>query len=96
MPQYNGVMGAGINVVVDESDLEKAQKLIAEQGSKTTIKCPNCQSSKITFGLGTNRIKKIITIVLSLLFWIPFGNIRNIYYCQDCKTEFKLESGDKQ
>jgi hypothetical protein len=94
MPQYNGVLGAGINIVVDESDFEKAQNLIIEQDTKTKIECPNCQSTNIKFGLGTNKIKKIITVIMSLFFWIPFGNIRHIYYCQDCKTEFKLESGD--
>jgi hypothetical protein len=95
MPQYNGVMGSGINIVVDESDLEKAQRLISAQDTKAKIECPNCQSSNITFGLGTNKIKKILMIVMSVLFWIPFGNIRNIYYCQDCKTEFKLDTGEK-
>jgi hypothetical protein len=90
MPQYNGVMGSGIHILVDESDLEKAQSLISEQDAKTKIECPHCQSSNITFGLGTNKIKKILTIVMSLLFWIPFGNIRNSYYCEDCKNEFKL------
>lgn len=94
MPQFNGMMGSGINILVDECDLEKAQKLISEQETKTKIECPNCQSSNIMYGLGTNKIRKIITVVMSLFFWIPFGNIRNIYYCRDCKTEFKLESGD--
>ncbi len=89
MPHYNGVMGSGIQIMIDESDFEIAHRLISQDDTKTKIECPNCHSSNITFSLGTKKIKKILTILLSLLFWIPFGNIKNTYYCKDCKTEFK-------
>jgi len=89
MPHYNGVMGAGVQIMIEESDLEKAQELILSPSKENGIVCPNCDSSNVQFGLGTNKIKKIFVVLISLLTWIPFGNIKNIYYCQNCKTEFK-------
>jgi hypothetical protein len=89
MPNCNGIMGAGVQIVIDDFDLDAATKLISSQETTNKIICPNCQSSNTRFGLGTNKIKKVFTVIFSLIFWIPFGNVKNTYYCQDCKTEFK-------
>lgn len=94
MPMYNGMMGAGVQVMIDESDLERAQELIhANQedvaGEENKIVCPNCNSANVQFGLGTNKVKKVLVVLMSLFTFIPFGNIRNSYYCKDCSTEFK-------
>jgi hypothetical protein len=89
MPHYNGMMGAGIQIIINERDIEKAKVLLLTQTKEDRIECPNCGSQNIKFGLGINRIKKIITVLISLLAVIPFGNIRNSLYCLDCKTEFK-------
>ncbi len=90
MPHYNGIMGAGIQVMIEDRDLEKAQALMLVQSKEDEIVCPNCNSSNIQFGLGNNKVKKIFLVLISLFTWIPFGNMRNIYYCQNCKTEFKI------
>ena len=90
MPHYNGMMGSGVQVMIDESDQEKAQSLISSPSKENAIVCPNCNSSNVQFGLGTNKIKKLIVVLISLITWIPFGNIKNIYCCRNCKTEFKI------
>jgi len=90
MPYFNGMMGAGVQIIIEDSDLEKAQELILPILKESEIVCPNCNSSKVVFGLGTNKLKKIFVVLISLFTGIPFGNIRNAYYCQNCKTEFKI------
>ena len=89
LPIYNGMMGAGVQIMIDDSDLEKAQKLILSPSQEIKIECPFCNSSNIQFGLGSDKIKKIFVILISLFTLVPFGNIKNIYYCKDCKKEFK-------
>ncbi len=90
MPHYNGIMGSGIQIMIEDSDLEKAQELMLTQSKEEEIVCPNCNSSNIQFGLGINKVKKIFLVLISLFTWIPFGNMHSIYYCQNCKTEFKI------
>jgi hypothetical protein len=90
MPGYNGMLGAGIQVMIEEKDYEKADKLLQNQNSSDIIKCPKCNSENISFGLGINRIKKIIIAILSALTATPMGNIRGTYYCKDCKHDFKI------
>jgi Zn finger protein HypA/HybF involved in hydrogenase expression len=91
MPHYNGMMGGGVQIIINDLDFENAQKLIEEQLISNEMVCPNCNSDNVSFGLGSSgKIKKIVTIFLSLFVWIPFGNIRNTFYCKDCKTEFRI------
>jgi len=89
MPHYNGVMGAGVQIIVADSDVKQAKALLLSQPDETEIVCPNCGSLNISYGLGTNKIKLFFAVLMSLLIWIPFGNIRATYLCKDCKTEFK-------
>jgi hypothetical protein len=89
MPNYAGILGSGVQVMIDENDRSKAFKIIEEQDKAIELKCPNCNSEKIAFGLGLNRVKKLFIIVLSLFMSAPIKNITNTYYCKDCKTEFK-------
>lgn len=90
VPAYNGMFGAGIQIMIDENDREKAQKLIVTiQNQTDEIKCPNCNSENISFGLGVKKYKKILIVLMSILNFMPFNNLRNTYYCTDCKTEFK-------
>jgi DNA-directed RNA polymerase subunit RPC12/RpoP len=90
MPHYFNIMGAGIQVMIDESDLEKAQELISSPSKADEILCPNCNSSNVTFGFGYNKVKKWVIVFLSLFSWVPFGNIKKNFRCEDCKTEFEL------
>jgi len=88
LPGYNGMVGAGIQIMIDDKDVDKANALLG-QDSDTKIKCPNCDSENVIFGLGHKKFSKIILILLSLLIGTPFNNVKLSYYCKDCKTEFK-------
>ncbi len=88
MPHLNGVLGAGVQVMVDKKDLRMAQELLEAQRNTDETICPDCGSNNITTGLGTNGFKKIITVLISLFAWIPLGNLKRTHYCKDCKTEF--------
>lgn len=89
MPHYYGILGAGIQVMIEDSDLDKAQKLISPESVANEIICPNCNSANVTFGFGYNKVKKWFIVILSLFYWVPFGNIRKNFRCEDCKTEFE-------
>lgn len=88
MPQYNGIMGSGIQIWIDEQDLEAAQEILLKQRTEKEKICPYCGSVNIGFGLGKNKTKKIWIIILSLFAGIPFGNIKYTYYCKDCSETF--------
>jgi len=88
VPVYNGMMNAGIQVMINEEDLQKASKLIEQPYDEKPLVCTNCNSSNIKFGFGNRKRWKILGVILSLLVTIPFGNIKRHYFCKDCKTEF--------
>jgi hypothetical protein len=89
MPFYNGMLGAGVQVLVHEHDYQRASELLVLNTiDDSAIKCPNCSSSNIKFGLGVKKRNKIFMVLLSLLFFVPFGNIKSTYFCLDCRTEF--------
>jgi len=58
MPQYTGMMGFGVQVMIDESDLKNAQELIKPQSKSNEVVCPQCHSSNVKYGLGSNKLKK--------------------------------------
>jgi len=78
-----------IQIMVNNTDFEKANKIIDLDQSKESLKCPNCHSENITYGLGSNKIKKIFVIIMSLFAFTPFSNLKNTYYCKNCKIEFR-------
>ncbi len=88
MPHYDGMMGSGIQVMIEEQDHERASKSISSHTDKIVQNCPNCASENISFGLGPNKYPKILFVILSLVFFMPMTNIKNTYFCRDCKTEF--------
>lgn len=90
MPNWNGILGSGIQVMIDEKDSDRALTLIAPQSSESDLKCPNCNSDNVIFGFGYHRFKKIFFVLFSFLNAVPFSNIKQTYYCQNCKTEFNI------
>jgi hypothetical protein len=90
LPNFNGVLDSGVHVMIDEKDLDKAVKIIQQDSSPNEIKCPSCNSSQITYSLGKNVFSKLLVVLLSLFAWTPFSNIKRTYYCNECKTEFKI------
>lgn len=90
LPHLGGMMGSGVQVMVEENDITIANELIQNQNTnlnKITI-CPYCHSTNIKSGLGKNKLKKIFIIALSLFFSTPFGNIKSVYHCNDCNKDF--------
>jgi len=92
MPHLTGMMGAGIQVMINEEDLELANDILGfkQQSNTNEIVCPNCGSKhfKRTLGKGTSKITKLFAVILSLLMALPMGNLKVIYICKECKTEF--------
>ena len=87
-PFYNGIMGAGIQIMIDEKDFAISSKLINKPNSVDQLICPNCNSTNISFGFGNKKGLKVLGVILSLLVFVPFGNIKKYYHCNDCKSDF--------
>lgn len=85
------MLGHGIQIMVRETDYEKAKGILAAKGNENQIRtCPNCGSSEIGFGMkGKRRLGDRLLIFLSLIAAVPMGNIRNKYYCKDCGEDFQ-------
>ncbi len=96
MPGFNGMLGSGIQVMINDNDLEKAQKILKTLSEEKTNICPHCHSTNTIYGMGENKSKKTFFAFLSLLFGVPLGNIRNTYYCNDCKKDFTLSNYEEQ
>jgi len=90
MPGFNGMLGAGIQIMIEDVNYDKAINLI-DKNELDPIKCPNCNSENISIGLGKNKFKKILLAVLAALTATPLGNLTITYYCKDCKTDFKIK-----
>lgn len=91
LPHLYGMLGHGIQIMVRETDYEKAKGILAAKGNENQIRtCPNCGSSEIGFGMkGKRRLGDRLLIFLSLIAAVPMGNIRNKYYCKDCGEDFQ-------
>jgi hypothetical protein len=89
LPQYNRMLGAGVQVMVNANDYEKAVEVLELNVNKPPI-CPSCSSANIRLSLGNNKGKKISTMLLSIFSGVPFNNVNNVYHCDDCKAEFSV------
>lgn len=91
MPNLNGMLGAGVQLMVFKYDYNRVYHLLELGNSKSdVIHCPNCNSSNVRFGLGHNKIGKIAAVILSVLAFVPFNNIKKNFSCSDCQSEFKI------
>jgi hypothetical protein len=89
MPHFNGILGSGIQILVDKDDFESANALLEKRRAKDVLTCPECGSQNIKYGLGTtSKTSKLVALILSLLMASPTRHIRQTYYCNDCKREF--------
>ena len=89
MPHMNGMLGAGVQILVHKDDLEAAQKTLEKRYSRDVTKCPDCGSTNIKFGLGIKRkTRKVLALAVSLIIGSPTRHIKQTYYCDDCKNEF--------
>ena len=89
MPLYNNMMGSGIQIMIDEKDLNKAREIIKDklEPNNQELVCPSCGSENIVLGFGERKGFKIFNIIIAILSFFPLGNLKPKYYCKDCKTE---------
>jgi len=88
MPGFYNMLGSGVQVFVQEEDYDKAKELLEKYYVKEEVKCPYCGSQNVVSSIGKKKFGKILTIILSILAWIPFNNIKNTYKCKDCGKYF--------
>lgn len=90
LPHLYGMLGHGIQIMVREADYEKAKGILTERRNENQLRtCPNCGSPEIGFGMkGKRRLGDRLLILLSLIIGVPMGNIKNKYYCKDCREDF--------
>ena len=80
----------GIEVMIDEKDSQQALEVIKSMGYFEENKCPVCHSKNIGVRLRDGKFGKIVAVLMMLLAFIPFGNMKTTFYCKDCKAKFKL------
>lgn len=89
MPNMNGILGSGIQVLVDKDDLNAAREILDKRKTSDIVVCPDCHSKNIKFGLGNaHKGKKILALILAIVIGSPIKHIQQTYYCEDCKREF--------
>jgi hypothetical protein len=86
MPHFHNLLGSGIRIMVLDEDLQKAKRIL--NLNENQLRCPNCNSLDIT-NISTKTWKRVWLILMSFLMALPFGNIVNDYYCNNCGEEFK-------
>ena len=90
LPHMNGILGSGIQVLVDKDDLDSARDILDKRKNRDIIVCPECGSKNIKYGLGTkSKSKKILALIIAIVLASPTKHIRQTSYCQDCKREFQ-------
>ena len=85
MPSLFGILGSGVQVIVQEKDLEEAKQII---GLTDQIVCPSCGSPAVTNAMQKGK-KKGLAFLIALLFSGPIGNLLGDYRCTECGTEFR-------
>jgi hypothetical protein len=90
LPHMNGMLGIGIQVMVDERDLQKAGEILLRDKEDSQINsCPYCGSEDIGYGIGgKKKTKNLINIVLSVFSGTPVNHVKSRYYCRHCKEDF--------
>jgi len=88
MPNYYGMMGSGIQLVVFENDAPKASEVLSTSDAFNVLSCPNCGSNSIEYGMGKKGMSKWLIAIMSFLAVIPLSNIRRTNICMECHSEF--------
>jgi len=88
MPNYFGMMGSGIQLVVFENDASKALQVLSESDALNELSCPNCGSNSIEYGMGKTGLAKWLVVLMSFLAFIPLSNIKRVNICKECHAEF--------
>lgn len=90
MPIYYGMLGSGIQIMIEDSFEVTAKEVLPDYFSipDEPVQCPKCHSKKIGYGFGKSKIRKSFIVLFSLLVANPFGNIQTSRHCKECVQEF--------
>lgn len=87
-PNMNGAMGSGIQILVNETDAEKAFEIIC--GCNQLVHCPKCSSQEVMQVFSKNWLARIGVVVLALITFTPVGNMQSKYQCKECGNKFVI------
>lgn len=90
LPGCANIMGAGVQLFVMECDYDRALEVLKRNEAKGKLYCPDCGSMDIRLVLGKRRVAKVFFTFISVLVGTPMGNIRSVYQCRACKSEFDV------
>jgi len=90
MPSYNTMNVSGVQIIVKDTDLLKAQEVIKDllEPSSEITNCPYCGSSNIELGMGNKTSAKILNFFSYIIAAVFSGNMKPKYYCNSCKRDF--------
>jgi hypothetical protein len=86
-PNMNGSMGSGIQVFVDEADVEKSMHVI--KANDWRAHCPSCNSLDVALAK-LNLANNIKRFFLSAVTFTPFGNMKTTFHCNGCGKNFEI------
>ena len=90
-PYFSFTPGFGVDIMIDEANLEKAISLLKDRMGPDYNKviCPYCGSDKVVFNFDKNKILKFFVTIILLMGFVPFRNQKKKYYCKKCRRKFK-------
>ena len=89
MPNLNGMMGSGVQILVRKEEMEQAILLLNNRNKNDIQNCPICNSTDLKLGIKKkHRIIKGISIAFTFILGFPLFPIKQSYYCNACKAEF--------
>lgn len=90
LPNYYGIMGMGVQVLVLEKDYEQALKILEAGRPVNGTLCPYCGSSQIARTLGRHKGLKTFFAAVSVFAVVPLSNIKTIFQCKQCGENFEI------
>ena len=83
VPNFSGILNAGIELRVKEQDWEKSLEILNLVENEKIV-CANCDSENVEFSYDKKGIGEIFISLFSALIGEPFGNINRHYFCKEC------------
>ena len=85
LPNMSAIPSWGIQIMVASEDLPRAEEILGRRDQYAAT-CTNCGSTNIKI-IGSGRSG--LMAILGALFVGSIGNVRPLYRCGNCRTEFR-------
>ena len=86
-PTYQGFLGRGMMIMVDEEDYEKGLEILNRKPPhEVRPHCPFCGSENIADGRGRTTLRHLLMMALALFLYSPGGGMRK--HCRECHKDF--------